>query len=828
MTMKVFQILVLLVLLAVKDGQAKVEPLEYLPTELQGYLDDCRSVGDLRNQTGQIVFWRSIQMYISKFAESASNITMSEKKLFESTLYEILWPLLEPKARRKRQAPEIRVRQEIRSLTFTARQRYFAAVNQMKRDRRLRPNVYDFLAGLHRGQNIGRAHGGPAFPSWHRLYLYIYESILRRWYDSTVTVPYWASVLDNDMPEPTRSVIFSTEFFGNGFGIVQTGPFRDWRFLPGQPVRRNIGGTRLMSDTVVQRILTRRRNSEILPPTALPAFDLEAEHGFPHVYVGGTMNNLNTAAFDPLFFSHHAYVDYIWELFRLQQRDQIPQINPETDYPFDVNDPRFRRSHHPNANAGFVSVDSVTVLGIPLAALTQRVGYSNEFFNLVQYIDTPECPNCDNSPFLYCEPSIDRCVSRDISVLAGLSRDNTTQTTTQIPSATPEATEVTTQATQQTTTESAATESAVTESAATESAVTESASTESAATESAATTKPSVTSNPYQPTNNGGNCERQPFIHDVDTKQMGRSGDWVYIPVNIVSKRPPSLKGYREYSLYKTQTKLTNQTSIGYKYEFMQADWQYVYEGCNKKQDVVGKINVISWGLNYDGYAEEYVINDNRYGVSQGNGYLPVKKPSAYNPSEFITVAYDSCGRVCKPYSNDKNNGNINGHFGGGFRVSIDSPKQYSNSYEEAMLGMWEITSPSFSPVIDYGDIPITFYCGYNDEWIWDKPPPQTQPPQTQPPQTQPPPTLPAFHYQTPTYDGPGVKVPKQPASYGGSTGQSCVVATDCTIDVPCRNCADFDYEYCRGEKKIAICIYGQFSVTATTNAHLKHFYSNY
>ncbi|XP_045171690.2 uncharacterized protein LOC123533840 [Mercenaria mercenaria] len=894
MTMKVFQILVLLVVLAVKYGKANVEPLEYLPTELQGYLDDCHSVGDLRNQSGQMVFWRSMQMYISKFAVSVSNVTVPEKKLFESTLYQIIRPLLEPPDRRKRQVTGTRIRREVRVLTFTERRRYFAAVNAMKFDRRLNPSVYDFLARLHTGSHVGMAHMGPAFPSWHRLYLYIFESILRLWYDSTVTVPFWASVFDNEMLDPTRSVLFSNEFFGNGYGIVQTGPFGNWT---GPPIRRNIGGTRLMSNTVVERILSRRRNSEILAPTALPAFDLEAEHGFPHVYVGGNMNNLNNAPFDPLFFSHHAYIDYIWELFRKQQREQIPPINPETDYPFDVNDPRFRPSHNPNANAGFVSVDTVAVLGIQLAALTQRVGYSNAFFNLVQYIDAPVCPNCDNSPFLYCEPSIARCVSRDVDAIIGLSGNNTAQTTTQLPTAIPQTTEVNTQATQQTATGSAATTNPSVTSTlypqtntggnftegmtATESAATTNPSVTSTpypqtntggnftegmtATESAVTTNPSVTSNPYTKlnswrsytqvtidtatttpgvtsipypqTNIGGSCKRQPFIHDVDTKQMGRSNDWAYIPVNVVSKRPPSMTGYMEYSLYKTQTKWTNQTTLGYKYEFIQAGQQYQYEGCSKRQDVVGKIDVISWGLNYDGYAQEYVIVDNRYGVSQANGYLPVKRPSANNPSEFITVAYDSCGRVCKPYSNDKNNGNINGHFGGGFRVSIDSPKQYSNSYEEAMLGMWEVTSPSFSPVIDYGYIPITFYCGYTEEWIWDKPPSQTQPPQTktqppqtktQPPQTQPPPTPPAFYYQTPTNDRPVVVVPKQQASNGGSTRQSCVVATDCTIDVPCRNCADFDYEYCRGQKKIAVCIYGQFSVTATTNAHLKHFYSTY
>ena len=35
-----------------------------------------------------------------------------------------------------------------------------------------------------------------------------------------------------------------------------------------------------------------------------------------HVFVGGDMERLDTAAYDVIFFLHHAFVDYIWEMFR--------------------------------------------------------------------------------------------------------------------------------------------------------------------------------------------------------------------------------------------------------------------------------------------------------------------------------------------------------------------------------------------------------------------------------------------------------------------------------------------------------------------------------
>ncbi|KAH3884778.1 hypothetical protein DPMN_008764 [Dreissena polymorpha] len=37
----------------------------------------------------------------------------------------------------------------------------------------LRPNVYDALAAFDQGANVQRAHFGPAFTGWHRLYLWM-------------------------------------------------------------------------------------------------------------------------------------------------------------------------------------------------------------------------------------------------------------------------------------------------------------------------------------------------------------------------------------------------------------------------------------------------------------------------------------------------------------------------------------------------------------------------------------------------------------------------------------------------------------------------------
>lgn len=54
-------------------------------------------------------------------------------------------------------------------------------------------------------------------------------------------IPYWDSGLDHDMEDPTESVLWGDNYFGNGQMNVVRGPFRDMRTILGGPIRREIG-----------------------------------------------------------------------------------------------------------------------------------------------------------------------------------------------------------------------------------------------------------------------------------------------------------------------------------------------------------------------------------------------------------------------------------------------------------------------------------------------------------------------------------------------------------------------------------------------------------
>ena len=70
----------------------------------------------------------------------------------------------------------------------------------------------------------------------------------------------------------------------------------------------------------IEAIMSRNTYEEIFMLDQDPQYSLEYQHGGTHVFIGGDMERLETSAFDPIFFFHHAFVDYIWEQFRQKVR----------------------------------------------------------------------------------------------------------------------------------------------------------------------------------------------------------------------------------------------------------------------------------------------------------------------------------------------------------------------------------------------------------------------------------------------------------------------------------------------------------------------------
>nr|BAF42771.1 tyrosinase-like protein 1 [Pinctada fucata] len=320
--------------------------------------------------------------------------------------------------RHKRQTGMM-ARQECRTLSDGARGALFGAIVDLKTPTG-GMSRYDTIAGMHSFAAYRYAHLGPSFLGWHREYLIMYEEALQE-IRSDVVLCYWDSTLDFLMPGSTQrfTVAFSADLFGNGRGNVINGAFANWQLPGGGTLRRNIAGDRfpgpppsLTRPGIVDLIATDpsitshtqivRGGTGFTDPDTGRVHTWEQEHDNTHVWVGEIMQDVVAAPGDPVFFFHHTFIDYGWELFR-QKINPNGNIDLRNDYP----------------NVGGFHAPDAPMFGFQ--GITNRDGYSDEYTRM--YAPHPTCSNgCGGSTqFLYCPdggPMANpnrRCISRDIN-----------------------------------------------------------------------------------------------------------------------------------------------------------------------------------------------------------------------------------------------------------------------------------------------------------------------------------------------------------------------------------------------------------------------------
>ncbi|VDK76562.1 unnamed protein product [Litomosoides sigmodontis] len=303
-------------------------------------------------------------------------------------------------------------RKEYRMLTEDERLRYHNALNVLKRNGDTAKKLVCANASMSKVGAGGGAHSGPGFLPWHREYIKRFEIALR-FIDPSVSVPYWDSVLDNYLPNPSDSIFFSPFFMGETdfFGNVINGPFAYWNTLDGRnAIMRNLGTEgRLFSERNIQQVMRQNRIENMLSYTApmqgcpypVNYGALEYSHSNVHLWIGGHMKPPEQSSNDPIFFSHHAFVDLVWELWR---QNVQPAWARELDYPPDIAacaDPQ----HFSYA------------LMRPFFTLYNRDGLSNMYTSqMYRFAPRPSCtaeiPTC-GTPYLFCDTrGLPHCVSK--------------------------------------------------------------------------------------------------------------------------------------------------------------------------------------------------------------------------------------------------------------------------------------------------------------------------------------------------------------------------------------------------------------------------------
>lgn len=151
-------------------------------------------------------------------------------------------------------------------------------------------------------------HGTEFFWSWHRMYLYWFERIIRKMCcEPCWALPYWNWAPGTELQLPA--------------------PFRDPAselYTPNRDPAMNSGAGSLNAGAVditfsFSQVNFFNANSIIQGP-----------HGSVHVETGGWMRRVETAAQDPIFYLHHSNVDRLWDLWLAQGGGRTDPLSDTT------------------------------------------------------------------------------------------------------------------------------------------------------------------------------------------------------------------------------------------------------------------------------------------------------------------------------------------------------------------------------------------------------------------------------------------------------------------------------------------------------------------
>jgi tyrosinase len=199
---------------------------------------------------------------------------------------------------------------------------------------------YNYISGLHgvtgwycwhHQRNVRTRLRARLFLPWHRAYVYRFEQAAQDQQDG-VTIPWWDWTSDISRTEGIPKAFFDPTFNGNPNPLYKSNIYvptanppldRDTSRSPGSP----------------SELPTREEIDNLLTLTDFGDFSdgLEDIHDRIHVWVGGDMAEVPTAAFDPVFYSHHSMIDRVWWLWQLRHGNSgIQDLKSEVLEPFNL------------------------------------------------------------------------------------------------------------------------------------------------------------------------------------------------------------------------------------------------------------------------------------------------------------------------------------------------------------------------------------------------------------------------------------------------------------------------------------------------------------
>src|SRR6218665_1433680 len=234
------------------------------------------------------------------------------------------------------------IRKNYQEMTAMEIADYDAALQIFWNSGSLAMNNHNWFAAMHNthfGTNIHAGGGGQNFTSFHRFFLLHWELVLKSTNAaySYLQLPYWDWRVD---PPKTAAPVNPGTLPGFwAFSFLPLSNFSTWTGLTRTP--SFAPGNSLMLPTM-STYASAMAQSPFFPNFS---FDLEGNnHNGPHNYIGGTMAS-GTSPLDPIFYSHHAMVDKIWQDW---EDDLVGQQTTFPSIPYTV--PGYNTAHGWNDN----------------------------------------------------------------------------------------------------------------------------------------------------------------------------------------------------------------------------------------------------------------------------------------------------------------------------------------------------------------------------------------------------------------------------------------------------------------------------------------------
>lgn len=182
---------------------------------------------------------------------------------------------------------------------------------------------FQYFAGWH-GVPFGwcgRHDGDPLFLPWHRAYLYHFELALQeRDPEHAVTLPWWDWIDERGIP-----AAYDTKTADRKQNALYASPIEPFttKRLPNWP-RRTSRAVGANAGTVPPPL--RSRWQWVMEPTSYIEFSrrITLLHNNIHGWVGGSMGQVDWAAYDPIFWAHHAMVDRLWRIWQHANPGALP------------------------------------------------------------------------------------------------------------------------------------------------------------------------------------------------------------------------------------------------------------------------------------------------------------------------------------------------------------------------------------------------------------------------------------------------------------------------------------------------------------------------